>query len=610
MTQGTEEGTFSFINPQVSTIPAGAYLDFILNFSPTTVGQKSATFIIPSNDLTNPQFSFAIQGNGISTAKDIISFSIPVFETTFTITGTDIVVSVPFGKATGEHVAKFTTTGISVTVNGINQTSEISIVDFSAPVEYIVTAADGSTKFFTVTLIARPPIPVLGITTVTDITITSAIIGGNITSDEGSPITERGICWSTSQDPDISDNRVVFTGTGLGLFTGLVTGFNPGQFYYVRAFATNALGTGYGSQSSFATLPEAPLAPVASTVRYPAGSGQLAVSWTAVNGSSIYYDVYCSTSNTKPDTAYDSYFNLTTTSCTLTGLENYYNYYVWIVAKNATGSSAPSASSTPAMVGVPVTSITLSKASVKVWPGYSETVTVTYTPIDATKPNVNWGTSNASYVTVSNGTATGVGGETVNPSGVFGTAIITASAVDGQGATAKSFTATNTLFATNTAGPAGGVLFYDSGSYGTKGWRYMETASANVGAGHTWNNLTGAVIPGATQSSFGTGKTNTTAIIAAIGVGAYFASDCKNCIQGGYTDWFMPSQEEANQLLNIVTNSTFEIYTFFSSTQNPGVSNVQGYSNSLATVAFRWTAVFANYTGGGSWFITRPVRQF
>ena len=96
-------------------------------------------------------------------------------------------------------------------------------------------------------------IPVLTTTTVTDIAQTTATSGGNITSDGGATVTARGVCWSTNQTPTIADSKTT-DGTGAGSFTSSITGLTAGSTYYVRAYATNSAGTGYGSAMSFTTL--------------------------------------------------------------------------------------------------------------------------------------------------------------------------------------------------------------------------------------------------------------------------------------------------------------------------------------------------------------------
>lgn len=95
-------------------------------------------------------------------------------------------------------------------------------------------------------------IPVLTTSEVTVITLTIAKCGGNITSDGGATVTVRGVCWSIGQTPTISDNKTT-DGTGPGNFTSSISGLSANTTYYVRSYATNSNGTGYGSVMSFTT---------------------------------------------------------------------------------------------------------------------------------------------------------------------------------------------------------------------------------------------------------------------------------------------------------------------------------------------------------------------
>ena len=90
---------------------------------------------------------------------------------------------------------------------------------------------------------------------VTDITQTTAVSGGNVTSDGGAAVTARGICWSTNHNPTTSGNHTT-NGTGTGSFTANITGLTANTTYYVRAYATNSVGTSYGSEVSFTTESE------------------------------------------------------------------------------------------------------------------------------------------------------------------------------------------------------------------------------------------------------------------------------------------------------------------------------------------------------------------
>jgi hypothetical protein len=95
-------------------------------------------------------------------------------------------------------------------------------------------------------------VPVLSTLAASEITATTATSGGNITDDGGTTVTVRGVCWSTGQTPTISDNKTE-DGAGAGSFTSSVTDLEPNTTYYLRAYATNSAGTGYGSAVSFTT---------------------------------------------------------------------------------------------------------------------------------------------------------------------------------------------------------------------------------------------------------------------------------------------------------------------------------------------------------------------
>ena len=94
--------------------------------------------------------------------------------------------------------------------------------------------------------------PTVVTTSVEEVTETTAKVVGQVTADGGAEVTERGVCWNTESNPEITDNRIV-EGTGLGTFTAEVTDLEANTTYYVRAFATNEKGTSYGEEKSFTT---------------------------------------------------------------------------------------------------------------------------------------------------------------------------------------------------------------------------------------------------------------------------------------------------------------------------------------------------------------------
>ena len=90
-------------------------------------------------------------------------------------------------------------------------------------------------------------------TPVISIAKTTATSGGIITSDGNSTVIVRGVCWSTSEYPTTSNSKTT-DGSGTGSFTSLLSGLTENTNYYIRAYATNSVGTTYGSQVSFTTI--------------------------------------------------------------------------------------------------------------------------------------------------------------------------------------------------------------------------------------------------------------------------------------------------------------------------------------------------------------------
>ena len=100
--------------------------------------------------------------------------------------------------------------------------------------------------------------PQLTVTTVepAEITATSAISGGSITSNDGSYIYvfQKGICWATYPNPMMMNDFFMENGSGSESFTAEMTDLTPNTVYYVRAYAVTLNGTIYGDELSFTTL--------------------------------------------------------------------------------------------------------------------------------------------------------------------------------------------------------------------------------------------------------------------------------------------------------------------------------------------------------------------
>lgn len=88
---------------------------------------------------------------------------------------------------------------------------------------------------------------------ISNITINTSISGGNILSIGSTIVTQKGVCWSTIPNPTLEDSHTI-DGAGMGSFTSQITGLIAANYYYVRAYAINGGGVGYGNQVQFKTL--------------------------------------------------------------------------------------------------------------------------------------------------------------------------------------------------------------------------------------------------------------------------------------------------------------------------------------------------------------------
>jgi len=86
---------------------------------------------------------------------------------------------------------------------------------------------------------------------VTGISGSTATGNGTVINTGGSALIDVGVCWSTSINPTLGDSFATGSPIAVGAFAASMTGLAPTTFYYVRAYATNAIGTSYGDNVTF-----------------------------------------------------------------------------------------------------------------------------------------------------------------------------------------------------------------------------------------------------------------------------------------------------------------------------------------------------------------------
>jgi uncharacterized protein (TIGR02145 family) len=213
-------------------------------------------------------------------------------------------------------------------------------------------------------------VPTLSTATISSITLTSAVSGGSIISNGGGAITKSGICWATSRNPDIT-NSFTTDGTMSGTYASNLSGLHPGVTYYVRAYATNSAGTGYGDELSFLTspaqLPVLTTTPVTSIKSTTATSGGTI---TSDGGDVIVASGICWATTSNPTISGSNTTDGTTTgsfTSNLTGLTASTTYHVRAYATNSAGTAygndvSFSTITIPTLTTTPVTLITATSA--------------------------------------------------------------------------------------------------------------------------------------------------------------------------------------------------------------------------------------------------------
>ncbi|MFV8327954.1 beta strand repeat-containing protein [Flavobacterium sp. ZS1P14] len=194
------------------------------------------------------------------------------------------------------------------------------------------------------------------------VTAGTASCSGSVASDGGASVTSRGVCWSTTHIPTILGSKIS-NGIGTGSFTVSLSSLTAATTYYFRAYATNAAGTAYGSESSFTTLAVAPTLGNVSISSILMNTAVGNATLTADGGATMTdLGLIWNTTSAYPVRTGSNSFSVaasgTSISGTLTGLLSGTAYYVWAFGTNAIGTTHSAAYTTFTTNKLPVVSTT------------------------------------------------------------------------------------------------------------------------------------------------------------------------------------------------------------------------------------------------------------
>lgn len=482
---------------------------------------------------------------------------------------------------------------------------------------YAITQAGvGYGQAITFTTVQATPPGNVTTMAISNITISGATGGGNIGNDGGTPVTAKGVVYSNTNTSPLIGNGIVLqaSGGGIGPFSVNFTGLTPNTTYYVRAYATNNSGTTYGPVIQFRTLqPD-----------LPSGITTLAISnigmTTATGGGSVTVDGgapitargLCYSSVTTVPTITNSTIKQTgsglgTFNTTLNDLAPNTLYYVRAYATNSTGTSygpmiqfRTLAPSLPG--GVSTNSITNISHNSAQGGGFitsdgGSTVTSRGICFSST---TNAPTIQNSTVVLS-GSGTGVFSANLSGLQPNTTYYVRAFATNVRGTAYGNVLSFKTTYNLSVgASYQGGTIAYifRAGEPGYKAGEVHGIIVSSSISQQVWGCHTISI---STSSVIGTGNDNTTKIVNAC-AGNNAARYAYNLVTGGYSDWYLPSYNELQQIHANKALLSIPEHAYWSSTQD--------VTNSQAAYAVHFQGnYYVNYPKNGVAYVL-PVRRF
>lgn len=221
----------AFVNARLLDINGGVlfeyndYMDEGVNQIRITVQKPQMAFLVVKTNMNQYVKKMLNVGSG--------------FENNITFTKVSDLMNMKSATEVGEFV-----------IGDVMRYEAVSFATGSMVLSDVVTQTQYSSETIVLTFpLSRPLVITYDIS---QVSTHAAVAGGAVTSDGGGNVNAKGVCWSTSPYPTINDLHTI-DGSGTGVFTSNLTGLSFNTTYFVRAYATNEVGTTYGEQKSFTT---------------------------------------------------------------------------------------------------------------------------------------------------------------------------------------------------------------------------------------------------------------------------------------------------------------------------------------------------------------------
>ncbi len=420
-----------------------------------------------------------------------------------------------------------------------------------------------NTGFFWSKITTAPVAAIITTTTASSIAQTTASSGVTITSNGGAAITANGVCWALTASPTTANSKTTDTAAQSGSFSSSLTGLTANTLYYVRAYATNSVGTVYGNQVSFTTLPNlATLSTTAATsITGASATSGGSISGTAIGTITAAGVAYATTAAPTTSNSVAAAATLVQSgafTASLTGLAPGTLYYIRAYATSAAGTAYGAQSSFTTLVVAPTVSATTAISSLTATTASSGGTLGTNGGGTISANGVCWGTTSGPTVALAT--------KTTNTVGATWTSSLTG--------LLPGTTYYVRAYATNSAGTA----------YGTEVSFTTPTIAPTLTT-TAYSGLTGtAVVSGGSISA--TGGTP----ITAVGV-CWSTSSGTESISGEHTtDTVVQSGAFASSITGLTTGTTYYLKAY--ATNNVGTS----YGGEISFTPTN--VVKLSYTGG------------